>query len=331
MAFSLFSSKNRIINMVLNDHSIRYVELKQSNPPAAQKWSERFLPPGIIVDGKIADIDSLTSILEQCIDEWKIQRRSIRFIIPDALVIIRKVSIPADVQDDEIKGYLYLELGSTIHLPFEEPVFDYYPLESNGKTRDILLFAAPERFVIEYSELFSSLKLNPIAADISPLSLYRLYHYLEQSSRDEILFTVQFDLTSVNLCIFDENVPLVMRHFALPFNIDQWEHKIGIAGSLEFMFNGDSEELTMQIEDIFNEINKLVDFYRYTLTNEKQDVTKFLVSGDHPMLEAIIDEMKDRYDIPVEMITLGKESNGKGSYLPSNLFLPLGLALKEVQ
>jgi type IV pilus assembly protein PilM len=87
----------------------------------------------------------------------------------------------------------------------------------------------------------------------------------------------------------------------------------------------------MQIEDIFNEVNKLVDFYRYTLTNEKQDVTKFLVIGDHPMLEAIIDEMKDRYDIPVEILTLDKDSNGKAVFLPSNLFLPLGLALKEVQ
>ena len=91
MAFSLFSTKNRIINLVLNDHSIRYVELKQATPPQAQKWGERFLPPGIISDGKIADIDSLANILEECIDEWKIQRRAIRFVVPDQLVIIRKV------------------------------------------------------------------------------------------------------------------------------------------------------------------------------------------------------------------------------------------------
>jgi type IV pilus assembly protein PilM len=328
MAFSLFSSKNRIINLVLNDHSIRFVELKQSKPPAAQKWNERFLPPGIITDGKIVDIDSLSNILEECIDEWKIRRRPIRFIVPDSLVIIRKVSIPADIQDDEIKGYLYLELGSSIHLPFEEPVFDYYPLASNGKTKDLLLFAAPEHFVMEYAELFSSLKLNPVAADISPLSLYRLYHYLEHASEKEVLFTVQFDLTSVNLCIFEESVPLVMRQFALPFDIEKWEIKRDLAGLMECKYTGDSEELVIQFEDIFKEINKLVDFYRYSLSNEKKDITKFLLNGDHPMLTAIYDEMIERLEVPVERISF--ESEAKGS-VPANLFLSLGLALKEVQ
>jgi type IV pilus assembly protein PilM len=330
MGFSLFSAKNRIINLVLNDHSIRFLELKQTNPPTAQKWSERFLPPGIIVDGKIVDLDSLANILEQCIEEWKIQRRSIRFIVPDPLVIIRKVSIPADIQEDEIKGYLYLELGSTIHLPFEEPVFDYHLLTNTGKAQEILLFAAPHQFVMEYTELFSSLKLDPVAADISPLSLYRLYHNSERSNEKDILFTVQFDLTSVNLCIFDGSVPMVMRQFALPFNIEDWEHNQGLSGLVEFTYKGASEELVIHFEDIFKEINKLVDYYRFSLSNEKQDVTKFLVNGDHPMLKAIYDEMTERFEVPVEMLSLPADEKSKGS-VPSNLLLSLGLALKEVQ
>ncbi|MED4225066.1 hypothetical protein [Neobacillus cucumis] len=83
--------------MVINDHSIRFLELIQENPPTPQRWLECFLPPGIITDGKIVDFDSLSSILEECIDEWKIRRHSIRCIFPEPLVIIRKVTIPADV------------------------------------------------------------------------------------------------------------------------------------------------------------------------------------------------------------------------------------------
>lgn len=331
MAFSLFPSKNRIVNLVVNDHSVRFVELKQVNPPATQKWFERFLPPGVITEGKITDIDSLANILEECIDEWKIKGRQVRFLVPDPLVIIRKVSIPADIQDDEIKGYLYLELGSSIHLPFEEPVFDYFPLANNGKTKDLLLFAAPEQYVMEYAELFSSLKLNPIAADISPLALYRLFHQIGQAGENEVLFTVQFDLTSVNLCIFEETVPLVMRQFPLPFDMDKWDIKQDIAGSMIFKYTGDTEELVLQFEDILNEVNKLVDFYRYTLSNEKKDITKFLLNGDHPMLTAIFDEMKERFEIPVERIEQEGIENGKTGSVPANLLLSLGLALKEVK
>lgn len=331
MSFSLFTSKNRIINLVLNDHSIRLLELKQANPPAAQRWSERFLPPGIISDGKITDMETLDNILVECIDEWKIHHRSVRFIVPDPLVIIRKVSVPAEIQDDEMQGYLYLELGSSIHLPFEEPVFDYYLLANNGKTKDLLLFAAPEQQVMEYVELFSKNRLNPVAADISPLALYRLYYQLDHASQNEVLFTVQFDLTSVNLCIFEESVPLVMRQFAFPFNLDQWEVKKDRSGLLMVKFKGDTNELVIQFQDIFNEINKLIDFYRYSLKKEKHDVTKFLLNGDHPMLRAIHEEMKERYDVPIDVMSSDLDSKGKTGSVPANLLLSLGLALKEVQ
>ncbi|MEH7439890.1 pilus assembly protein PilM [Neobacillus drentensis] len=327
MAFSLFSSKNRIINLVLNDHSIRFVELKQANPPTAQKWGERFLPPGIICDGKIADMDSLANILDECIDEWKIQRRQIRFVVPDQLFIIRKVSVPSEIQEDEMKGYLYLELGSSIHLPFEEPIFDYYLLSQNDKTIDLLLFAAPEQYVMEYADLLSSLKLTPVAADISPLALYRLYHHLGFGNKNENLFTIQFDLTSVNLCIFEGAVPVVMRPFTLPFNLEHWEIQCDMQRPIDFKYTGEADRLVIQFEDILNEISKLIDFYRYTLNKEKNGITKFLFIGDHPMLGAVIDEMKERFETPVERLML--DSKTKGS-VPSNLLLSLGLALKEV-
>ena len=49
------------------------------------------------------------------------------------------------------------------------------------------------------------------------------------------------------------------------------------------------------------------------------------------MLTAIYDEMKDRFEVPIEMITLESELKGKKGSLPANLLLSLGLALKEVQ
>jgi type IV pilus assembly protein PilM len=331
MVFSLFSPKNRMINIVLNDHSIRYVELKQTNPPIAQKWHERFLPPGIIRDGKITDFDSLANIMDECIDEWKIRKRSVRFLVPDSLVIIRKVSIPAEIQEDEIRGHLYLEFGSSIHLPFEDPVFDFFPLAENGNSKEILLFAAPEKYVMEYAELFTSLKLVPKAADISALALYRLYYHLDYASQQDHLLTLQFDLTSVNMCIFEESVPYVMRHFPIPFEIERWEINKDRAGMFDLKYIGDANELAYQFEDILKEMNKLMDFYRYSLNNGKKEVTKLLLIGDHPLLLAIFEEMKDRLDIPVVSISLDNIQKGKTGNIPTKFLLSLGLALKEVQ
>ena len=90
MAFSLFSRKNHIVNIIITDRCIRYLELKQAKPPVAAKWGERLLPNGLISNGKIQDYETLVMILEECVDEWKIRNRKVRFLIPESLVIIRK-------------------------------------------------------------------------------------------------------------------------------------------------------------------------------------------------------------------------------------------------
>jgi type IV pilus assembly protein PilM len=74
-----------------------------------------------------------------------------------------------------------------------------------------------------------------------------------------------------------------------------------------------------------------MDFYRYSLYNGKKEVTNFLVSGDHPMLHLIFEEMKERYELPVEKLEIGNETNSKAEKLPPKFYLPLGLALKEVR
>src|SRR5690606_19109049 len=112
-------------NIIIKDHVIRYVGIKDSNPLVVQRFRERYLPKGIVIEGKIQDRETLTLILEECVADWGIKNKEVRFIIPDSFVVIRKTAIPADVEEDEISGFLYLELGASIHLPFEDPVIDY--------------------------------------------------------------------------------------------------------------------------------------------------------------------------------------------------------------
>lgn len=332
MAIPLFSGRSKVVNLVLNDHSIRYVELKQKNPAIPLHYRQRFLPQGVILDGKIQDFDTLENILDECIDDWKIAKREIRFIVPDSFVMVRKVSIPADVKEDEIHGYLYLELGTSIHLPFEDPVFDTIPLGIVDQKQEILVFAAPEQYVTEYAELFKSLKLKPIAADISPLAIYRLYHQLDMHHQNEVLLSVQFDLDVVSMCVFEEHIPVFMRH--IPSDLkENWKVKHrdgGSSSNQEMIYEGEVTELTFQLEDIYRDITKLMDFYRYSLTHGKKEVTRILVNGDHPMLERVQADMKELFEVPVDTLTVSMPGN-EHELLPNCYNLALGLGLKEVQ
>jgi type IV pilus assembly protein PilM len=330
MDISLFSNNKRVINLIITDHCIRFLELKNSNIQHVQRWGEHFLPDGIIREGKILDRETLLMILEECLGNWKIKKRLVKFLIPDPLVIIRKLKVPKEIKDDEIKGYLYLELGTSIHLPFDEPVFDIFILSRDDQSTEILLFAAPEQQVMEYSNLLSELRLKPVAAEISPLAIYRLYHHLDLAREDESLMVVQLDIDRVNISIFENHAPIFMHYLPLEFNNHTWDIKRISDNQHELKFIGDSAELANTFEEYFKEVRKLMDFYRYSIHQGSKSISKILLNGDHPLIDIIHTELESRFEVPVQTISSREINDGKSGKITMAHFLALGLALKEV-
>lgn len=305
---NLFKPRHKVANVVIKDHVIRYVELKPNDPFTIQKSGERDLPKGLIHDGKIMDRETVTMILEECVDEWKLKNRRVRFLVPDPVVVIRRLQLPNDLQEDEIRGYLFMELGTTIHLPFEHPVFDYALLEKTNEKLAILLFAAPEPIVRDYAELLEEVGLRPIAADVSPLCVYRLFHAADQVRRDDHLLIVQIDESAVNVSAFFNDVPMFMRQLLFevpsePVHRDEWFRPF---------------------EDVYKEIERVMNFYRFSLHQGNAQITRIFLTGDHRKLSNLHEAMQERFDIPVERL-----AEPFASAVEPRYHLAWGLGLKE--
>ncbi|GKU81443.1 type IV pilus biogenesis protein PilM [Niallia sp. NCCP-28] len=321
--------KNKITNLIIKDHVIRFAEMKNTDDLVVQKWGERHLPAGLIKDGAIQDIGTLTMILEECIQDWKISKKKIRFLVPDSSVVIRKLPIPEDVSPEEIKGYLYMELGTSIHLPFEDPVFDYYLLQDReNKKRHIILFAAPEQHIEQYADLFEDVKLSPIAADISALALYRYYYKTNNVMNDDIAMLIQIDLETVNVSIFEQNYPLLMRNLHIEMDVSKWEVSQNAANKEDLIYTGDNGEVWSGLEDIYKELDKVMSFYRYTLNKGEKQVNKIVVAGDHPWLSGIMENIEDRFENPV--VRLSSQPIVNEEPIPTSMLVNIGLGLKEV-
>ncbi|HHY72842.1 MAG TPA: pilus assembly protein PilM [Bacillus bacterium] len=325
MVLRLFGKK-RCANIVIKDHVIRYMEIRSSSPLSIRLQGERDLPSGIISEGHIVDKESLILILEECVEEWKIKGQDVRFIVPDSFVVIRTVEVPNEINDDEIKGYLYLELGTSIHLPFEDPVFDLFVLGTTENKKNVLLFAAPEQIVQDYVEVFEEVKLNPIVADISPLSIYRLYAKLDLANPNDHLMVIQFDLPMVNVSLFHDDKPLFMRHLVFDLNYSLWQKNY----NGEYEWKGEQADLQAQMEDIFTEIDRIMNFYRFSMQQGNQEVTKILLTGDHPDLDNIKNRLVELYEVPIATIKDATLVDSNSEELHRKFHLALGLAMKEV-
>lgn len=62
-------------------------------PVVLQTCVERWLPEGLIRGGVIRDFDTLSMIVDECVQDWGIKARKVRFTVPDSFVVILQPTI----------------------------------------------------------------------------------------------------------------------------------------------------------------------------------------------------------------------------------------------
>ncbi|MBU8905046.1 type IV pilus biogenesis protein PilM [Desertibacillus haloalkaliphilus] len=326
-----FKANKKTISLTINDYVVRMVENKNHTLPGVVRTRERELPAGIVENGKVVDELAFVGMIESCVRDWGIKNRPVQFFVPDSTVIMKKVEVPLDVADDEVNGYIMMELGSSIHLPFSNPVLDVHvlPAVEGQDVREGFLFAAPEDEVLTYTELLDEAKLKPIAADVTALALYRYFYQQDIAATKSNYLFAKFDLTTVNISIFSEHHPEFIRHQTLDLGNDAWTSSYQQeTKQLSWRYKGNEEEIWSKLDDQLQEIERILNFYRYSMHQGNKQVTNIIVTGDHPYLTGIKEQLAERVEIPVS-ITEAKETDGKQSF-SQGFIATIGLSLKEV-
>lgn len=314
-----FTRKRQPISLDIQDDLITYVDVKEPDLHAIHAFGSCELPDGIIDKGKILDKDALANILRNSVRQWKIKHREVRFHVPDPFVFLRKVELPESVSFEEIKGYLYMEVGISIPVPFEDPVFDYVPIsESAGEKKEILLFVSPKPLLTDYAEVLQSAGLKPVCADITPLSVYRLLYALGMTEPNDHIMCIQLHQNNAMVSLFHDHQPIFTRQLAFQFFIHENGADI-------------SKTTQLQLEETFTELDRIISFYTYSLHQGDVQISMIIIIGDHPFLSDFEQELENLTNVPVKNLKRYKFRASSGEPIPHEFLLPIGLALKGVK
>lgn len=321
MAF-LLPTRKKSIGLECKDYVIRYVEGRGSSSTHVHSFGETYIPSGVIKNGMIVDANSFELLLRNCVSKWGLKKKNIHFIVPDAYVIVRKQQIPADITEEEIQGYINLELGHSIHLPFESPTFDFIQLGQKEDKQEIMLFASPENLVVSYATMFEKAKLNPVSADLSSLSLMRLYEESKLTNEKELLL-VKLDVSDANITIFHGTTPVFMQN-----------QKFSYEDSIEFSSDGmtvrNKEMVMTEMDELMEEMDRILHFYKYSFMGGSGNMQKLLLVGDHPLLEEVYGMMRNRLPFAVEFMYASSVKVNNDEDLRPKYYPALGLIGKGV-
>ncbi|PIC87231.1 pilus assembly protein PilM [Sporosarcina sp. P20a] len=315
LSIPTFSRKKRVYSLTLDDDAIRYVRIKSLDPIVLDIAKEMLLPEHVIQEGRIAEEDMLRDVLTEVVKDWNLAKRDVAFLAPDTYVIIRRVAYPDTVGDEELKSHFFIEIGSTIYLPFDDPVFDVVPYTANNVQNEAILIASKESIIQTYEEVLKSVKLEPVVADIAPLSLYRLAHHVHQFEGTEHILLADLRGRSLTVSIFYSHYPLFIRSMELELPLS--------------MSTGEELEQRVEPLTIVMELEKLANFYRFNLAENDSTITHLVWNGTYLQQEELLQMVRER--LAIEALPLVKEpiSCVDGTAITADFHRVIGLALKE--
>ncbi|WP_164668377.1 type IV pilus biogenesis protein PilM [Virgibacillus doumboii] len=295
---------NGKVSIVVTNLVLRYTYHKSSSIDDPVAYGEVDLPKDTIKDGTIVNKPVLLEVIKQLVQKHKWKRKKLFFAVPDDTVVIRQLQIPVSLSKEEAKGYVRTQIGNSFYLPFADPVIALEFLDADQENRNILLFAYPREKISAFEEVFKEAGLKPAAADLTSLSVYRYYFLTKSEEKDNVLL-IHWNHSALVLTAFQNHKAIFTRYM----KIDVSEEKI-------------IEESAMKmIDELMIEINRIIDFYQYSITKGASKIDQLLLSGDFPFLSSAKTNLLETLTIPLYSF--------EDEELPVKFIDALGLALKQ--
>lgn len=123
-------------------------------------------------DGDEVDWAVVQSALANLLSRCGIQRGSVAMVL-SAPVMMRQISLPSGLSDDEIDIHIRLDAQKYIAYPLEEMNFDFWRLGDDGVELSVLLVVVREQAVHEAVAMASACGLEVLVVEVQEFALAR--------------------------------------------------------------------------------------------------------------------------------------------------------------
>lgn len=353
--------KQTYIGLDIKKNVVRFVELKSLNPLIVKKYGEKTLPSSIIKNGKIKNESALRQAFKKVFSSYHLANQGMVYTAFNQNVLIKSVDLPTGMKVDEIKKFLFLELGDGIQLPFENPVFDLIEVASSPATskkkrkekaiegsNQVHFVATPAESLNLVASSLKKVKQFAAAVDVTSLAYYRVLKSKRKKSGSDSFLLLEVDCGVATFTIFEKDVPIYTQYEE--YNPGHWAPAPESAEEVDWLLNRDVKSVDWtnlepdddRIKWLFDEdvekvaLKRLCEtvtnvlYYYSSVISVNKELTKMIVAGDNPLLQTTVKKLfKQELDISFEILQAGaKDSSGKK--IPPRYNLALGLAMKEV-
>lgn len=169
------NNSNYPIGLDLSDLSIKAVQLnKIRDKVKVQSVGKIHLPPGVLSDGEITDKEAIKKAIKELIDNpqfGKFSTDEVVACLPESKTFIKLIEVEKTPND--LKHTIESEIEKHVPMAINEIYYDWEIIEDLRDRQLILVGAAPQYLVNQYTGLLDEAKLSVVALEMEPIAVCR--------------------------------------------------------------------------------------------------------------------------------------------------------------
>ncbi|SDS78331.1 type IV pilus assembly protein PilM [Paenibacillaceae bacterium GAS479] len=296
------------IGITVDASGIRYASLGKKKGRELEKSGFFPFPHGLIDQDVIINEESLRISIRQWAREHGLQGASAVVAVPTSQVIVRKMSLPA-VNEKELRQLIHLEVETAMHLPFENPVYDYAVLSRDAENTKVLVYAAPRSWIEPLSSMLREARIRVAGTGIAATALQGAIDPGGEDCPTEQMY-VHLSGASAEIAMFHEGNPVFVRA------IEEDNAQEGMDG--------------LRIGELTAEIVRMLSFYEFGIHEGQARIRKAIITGGGEQVAALKKSLIAALpEIEFREAGPGAIAAGAASELAETYLIPAGLLVRN--
>ena len=311
-ALDFFKTKSpSLIGVDIASTSLKLVELTETGKGTyrLERYAIEPLPRETVTDGNITNLDQVSDALKRAWKRLGSRNRLIAMALPAAMVITKKIIVPAGQSEEELELAVEVEANEYIPFALDEVNLDFQvigPAPNNTDEVEILIAASRKEKVEDRVAIAETAGLKPAVMDVELYATQEAFRLIAPSlpanGRDQNIALVDIGAHVTHFYVLRNNQFLFSRDQV--FGGDQLTQDIQRAFNLSaeeaesakrnqgLPENYDNDVLQPFMETLALEITRALQFF-FTSTSHSQ-VDQIVLSGGCAVLPGLDDLVAKR-------------------------------------
>ena len=205
--------KPPILGLDISSTSVKLLELAEDGDTyRVQSMAVEPLPDNAVVDKNIQDVEAVGNTIQKAVKRSGTRARDAAVAVAGSAVITKIITMPANLDDDELESQIEMEADQYIPYPLEEINLDFEvlgPSENTPDTVDVLLAASRSENIELRSAALSLAGLNPKIVDVEAYTVENSCPLIAQQIEDDmegkIMAIIDIGATMTSLNVVENN------------------------------------------------------------------------------------------------------------------------------